>query len=164
MTEKKGKTPRCKSCGEWVDKSLNEFTKNYKGYYHSNCYEAIQIENQYRIELNEYISEIYNIEFPTGWMMKQIKEYKEKRNYTYKGMELTLRYMYEVERLNKLEASDAGLGMIPYYYEKTKKYYSNLETVSSAAKDFELNNEAEIIYMQPPVRKKNKRLLDMNSI
>lgn len=164
MTEKKGRLPKCKSCGEAIDKSLNDFTKNYKGYYHNSCYEEIQIENQFRTELNEYISEIYRVEFPTGWMLKQIKEYKEKRNYKYKGMELTLRFMYEVEKLNRLEASQAGLGMIPYYYEKAKDYYTKLETVSSAAKDFELNNEAEIIYMQPPVRKKKKKLLDINSI
>src|SRR5690606_26192640 len=130
VTENKGRMPKCKSCGEAVDKSLDDFTKNYKGYYHNSCYEVIQVENQFRTELTEYISEIYRVEFPTGWMLKQIKEYKEKRGYTYKGMELTLRYMYEVEKLNRLEAHEAGLGMIPYYYEKTKQYYTNLETVS----------------------------------
>lgn len=156
--------PKCKSCNEEINKELNDFTKNYKGYYHNDCYEAIQIENQYRIELNEYISELYRVEFPTGWMLKQIKEYREKRNYTYKGMELTLRYMYEVERLNRLEAHEAGLGMIPYYYEKTKKYYMNLENVTSAIKDYEVNNEAEILYMLPPDKKRKAKMIDITTI
>lgn len=156
------KMPNCKSCGEPVDKGLNNFTKNYKGYYHNECYEVIQLENQHRTELNEYISKLYNVEFPTGWMLKQIKEYKEKRNYKYKGMELTLRYMYEVERLNKLDAHQAGLGMIPYYYEKAKQYYVEMKSVASSAKDYVIDNEVETVYMKPPEKKKKKRLLDMD--
>lgn len=165
MATVKGKTPKCKWCGEWVDKSLNDFNKTSVGYYHNQCYETYQLNKQYREELNEYVAIIYSIEFPTGWMLKQIKEYVEKRNYTYKGMELTLRYIYEVENKYLRDASESGLGLIPYYYEKAKQYYSSLEEVSKYASNVEIDNESEIIYIQPSSNKKrNKKLIDMNSL
>lgn len=164
MTANKGKTPKCKWCGQWVDKSLNQFNKVSAGYYHSNCYHAFLQSKQDRQDLSDYVAQIYSIEFPTGWMLKQIKEYKEKRNYTYKGMELTLRYIYEIENKYLREASESGLGLIPYYYEKAKKYHMNIREVTKSASNAEINNEAEIIYLKPTKRKVNKKLIDMNSL
>ena len=164
MATTRGKTPKCKWCGEWVDKSLNDFNKNSTGYYHNNCYQAFELNKQHREELSEYVAKIYRIEFPTGWMLKQIKEYKEKRNYTYKGMELTLRFIYEIENKYLREASETGLGLIPYYYEKAKQYYTTMREVSRYANNVEINNQEEIIYIQPEKKKPNKRLIDMNSL
>lgn len=160
----KGKIPKCKWCNEWVDKSLNDFTKTNSGYYHNSCYEKFEINKQHMQELYSYICEIYKIKFPTGWMMKQIKEYKEKRNYTYKGMELTLRFIYEVENKYLLDASETGLGLIPYYYEKAKQYYINLQKIKKSVEKIEIHNEPEVIYLKPPTKKRKKKMIDIESL
>ena len=163
-TTKRGKTPKCKWCKEWVDKSLEEHTKVNTGYYHNHCYEQFELNKQHMKELNAYISKVYKVEFPTGWMLKQIKEYKEKRNYTYKGMELTLRFMYEVENKYLLDASQSGLGLIPYYYEKAKQYYINLYSVSQSIKEVEIDNDTEVIYSKPPTRKRTSKLINIEEL
>lgn len=160
----KGKTPKCKWCGEWVDKSLNDYSKTNVGYYHNQCYEQFELNKQHMSELNSYISKIYNVEFPTGWMLKQIKEYKDNRKYTYKGMELTLRFICEVENKYLREASDSGLGLIPYYYEKAKQYYINLYSVTKSAESVEIENKAEIVYLKPPDNKKKNKLINIESL
>lgn len=164
MTTKRGKTPRCKWCDEWVDKSLNDFVKGSAGYYHTQCHEAFELNKYYKKQLDEYIMQLYNISYPTGWMNKQIKEYKEKRSYTYAGMLLTLQYIYEIDQVNVLDASVSGLGLIPYYYEKAKKHYTTMQDVSESVRDAEINNESEIIYLKPIESKRNKKLIDMNSL
>lgn len=163
-TKPKGKTPKCKWCNEWVDKSLNDHTKTNVGYYHNPCYQQFELNKQHLKELHDYISKVYNVEFPTGWMLKQIKEYKTKRNYTYKGMELTLRFIYEVENKYLREASDSGLGLIPYFYEKAKQYYINLYSVTQSATNIEIDNTSEIIYLKPPTNKKKNKLINIDEL
>ncbi len=164
MAAQRGKTPKCKWCGEWVDKTLNQFNKTNNGYYHNNCYQAFLLNKQHYEELCEYVSKIYHISYPHGFMLKQIKEFKEKRGYTYKGMELTLRYMYEIENKYTLDASESGLGLIPFYYDKARKHYSNMREVSKHASDIEIDNKAKIIYLKPEKKEANKKLIDMNRL
>jgi hypothetical protein len=57
-------------------------------------------------------------------MLKQIKEYKEKRGYTYKGMTLALKYFFMVQTHS---ADIPTLGIIPYVYDQAKKYWRNIE-------------------------------------
>lgn len=160
----KGKTPKCKWCSEWVDKSLNDFEKTSGGYYHKECYEAFELQKTHLKELKDYISKIYKIEFPTGWMLKQIKEYKEKRNYTYKGMELTLKFMIENENMLLLDASKSGLGMIPYYYEKARKHYMGMNEIKDSLKDYTNNNISDIIYVETKKTKRKNNRIDIESI
>lgn len=125
-TAKKGKTPKCKHCGEWVDKSLNLHVYHSNRYYHQACYEIVHMQATHYKELIEYICNLYGIDAPTGWHIKQIQVFKDEYNYTYKGMELTLRFITEVEKKTMLDASEAGIGLIRFYYLKASKYYGNL--------------------------------------
>ena len=160
----KKNSPKCKLCGEQVDKDLLH-VKVSAGYYHEECYEKFELQKQHRKELSDYVSYIYKIDYPTGWMMKQIKEYKEERNYTYKGMELTLRYMYEVENLKILKASDSGLGLVPYYYEKAKQHYIEKQQAKKSMKDFNHVTEVETIYIEKPLTRTSKKvMIDISSI
>jgi len=159
MTEPKRRTPRCKACQEWVDKSLNQHTQKSTGYYHNECLIVIEREAQHYKDLIEYVVNLYRIKAPTGWMTKQIKEYKEQKHYTYVGMEYTLRYMYEVERVELLEAKDSGLGLIPFYYEKARYYYANMAEIKASMREIKVDNTPEIIYLdRPQVKRRNKKI------
>lgn len=165
MTNKpKGKAPKCKWCNKIIDRTNNNFIKTNKGYYHNDCYNQFELNKQHMNELYAYICEIYKIECPTGQMFKQIKEYKEKRNYTYKGMELTLRYICEVEKKQLRNAAESGLGLIPFYYEKAKQYYINLYSVQKSFKNIEINNKVEILYLNPPKTKRKNKLINIESL
>ena len=164
IQSKKGKTPKCKHCLQWVDKSLNEFIKNSKGYYHNECHEIVSLEAQRYKDLIEYIVNLYKVESPTGWMTRQIKEYKEKKNYTYIGMQYTLMFMYEVENVHLLEAKDSGLGLIPYYYEKAKHYYSNLQSVKDSIKDVKIDSTPQIIYVKPKEINNRKKKINIEDL
>ena len=62
MTEKpKAKTPKCKWCGEWVDKE-QEFEKASAGYYHPQCHQLFELNKLHKKELDDYIIKKHNLE------------------------------------------------------------------------------------------------------
>lgn len=115
---------KCQYCNKKFDKIEGNYEKVNTKYYHKECFIKWQQENQDRQELYDYIREIFHITFPTGLMLKQIKEYKEKRGYTYKGMTLALKYFFMVQTHS---ADIPTLGIIPYVYDQAKKYWRNIE-------------------------------------
>ena len=44
---------------------------------------------------------------------------------TYKGMALTLKYVFDIKKSDKSRAND-GIGIIPYRYEEAKAYYQRI--------------------------------------
>jgi len=158
MTTVKGKTPKCKHCKEWVDKSQNDFFKNSTGYYHNSCYQLISVEKQHYKELVDYIAYVYKIKAPTDWMFKQIKEFKDAQGFTYKGMEFTLRYLVEVEYKELLDPSEAGIGIIGFYYYKARKYYSDMEEVKESGRNKNIDLTEEIVYVKRPTHNKRKQI------
>ena len=82
------------------------------------CLDKFIKEQEDREELYKTIRELYKVSYPTGMMLKQIKEYKEINKYSYKGMTLTLRYC--VDELKLTFNPGMGVGIIPHQYEKAK--------------------------------------------
>ena len=68
-------------------------------------------------------------------MVKQIKDFKEQFHYSYKGMKTTLHYFYEIEHNDP--ADSMGVGIIPFVYEESKKFYIDRLAVKDSAKDYE---------------------------
>lgn len=117
---KKERKVKCPVCGFYNHKE--ETIYHQKRYYCKACYENKTKEaNNYK-SLIEYICNLYEINAPTGFMLTQIKNFKDEYNYTYKGMELTLDYFYNV-KTNNCPDVDKGLGIIPYVYEEAKKFF-----------------------------------------
>lgn len=113
-----GRLVKCPHCQTQVDK--DEAVTRSKRYYHQECLEALEMERQQRKELLDYICKLYKIDVPTGFILKQVKDFQEKYNYKLKGMELALRYFYET--LDK-PVDSQGIGIIPFVYEDAKKHY-----------------------------------------
>lgn len=128
-------------CGEKHEKEalVNHNGKNYC----QRCLEKKLREQQERQELYNYIKEIYNIDFPTGYMLKSIKQYKEQQGYKLKGMLLTLKYCKEVKRMTF--NPKMGLGIISYEYENAKRYWIEHNQKLKNHKDVEIVAEEIII-------------------
>ena len=114
-----GRLVKCQYCEDKVDKDVAYIYK--KRNYHEECFRKWEQEHQDYESLKKYICEIYRLDYVTGLMLKQIKNFKEENQYKYKGMELALRYFYETLG-NKAREGD-GIGIIPYVYEDAKKDY-----------------------------------------
>jgi len=128
---------KCPVCGTFNDK---EDTVYYnQKYYCKVCYENRKKEADDYKALIEYICELYNIDAPTGWILKQIKDFKEQFSYTYKGMKTTLDYFYRIKQENEPEEG-TGIGIIPFVYDEAKKFYYDKKLVKENMQNFILSD------------------------
>lgn len=94
-------------------------------------------------QLMDYLNELYNgnCNFPLvcAQVKKMKNEYKfEGHPFTDKGIELTLRYYYDILGNSVLENYD-GIGIVPYYYEKACNNY--VETMRISKQIEEMTDE-----------------------
>ena len=80
--------------------------------------DALEVDRQ---TLYSYIAKLFDMDFPNGWMMKQVKDFKERHGYTYKGMQMTLEYW--TETLGNSMHDAKGVGIIPYIYDEAKELF-----------------------------------------
>lgn len=105
---------------------------------HITCNDKIKRIEINRKDLLDYISLKYNMEFPTGFILKQVGEYHTKRGYSYKGMKMCMVYIIEVEKIPVKEGS--GIGLIPHFYERAKIYYKKIALAKSASDNVVIDN------------------------
>lgn len=150
---------KCPTCGALNEK---ENTTELSGRYY--CVECAKKKIEERENkktdwdlLFNYICEIYNIDKPTGMMFRQLKEYRgEPYNYTDGGMYATLKYIYEIEE--KEIKDGAGLGLIPYYYEKTKNHYLDMQRIEDSLENYKPENQKVINISSLNQKKEIKQL------
>lgn len=138
---------KCPECGTFNDKE-NAICHNSK-YYCKVCFENKQRESQDYKDLIAYICKLYQIDVPTGWMLKQIKDFKEQYKYTYRGMKTTLHYFYEIQEGNDV-ADSMGVGIIPFVYDEAKKFYIDKKAVKDSVLGCdleEIENKKKIIHI-----------------
>ena len=160
---------KCPECGMYNDKE-NTVYHNCR-YYCQVCYANKMSESQDYKNLIAYICELYQIEKPTGWMLKQIKDFKEKFNYTYKGIRTTLHYFYEIQEGNDISDSIV-VGIVPFVYDEAKKFYIDKKAVKESVMGCdleELQNKKHIINKhktsKPDENKyKNMALIDIEKL
>ena len=113
----------CKSCGKKLQPE-EKYTHASKTYC-KKCYEKIERESTEYKQLIEFICNNYKLDKPTGYILKQIKDFKTEYEYSYAAMTYTLWYCKEV--LNKSFIEKYGISLIKYYYDEAKNYYSQQE-------------------------------------
>lgn len=152
----------CPKCKEKVDPLAENAIDIENATLHRECYERTQREKKNRQDLLDYISLKYDIEFPTGYMLRQISDYYDKRGYSYKAMLATLRFIFEVEKVPVKEG--VGVGLIPFYFEKAKSYYSKLRTAGKSATNITINNKTVKIIAVAENKKRNRKSIDISSL
>ena len=93
--------------------------------YCTNCYTKIKKESEDYKELIDFICENFMLECPTGLILKQIKDYKEKFSYTYAGITYTLWYAKAI--LQKNFIMKYGIAIVKYHYEDACNFYLQQE-------------------------------------
>lgn len=86
-------------------------------------------------ELVDYICVLYDTSKPNMVALKQVKDFKEEHNYRYAGMELALKYFYELE--GNSTNNSHGVGIIPYVYEKAREHLIQKINIKNKAKGME---------------------------
>lgn len=153
--------PKCPECEYQVDKDTQRWVKHSAKTYHEHCFQQFEARKETRSELHGYICELYKIDFPNTYMLKQIKEFQlPPYKYTIKGMELALRWFHEV-RGNAPDAQ--GIGIVEYVYKDAREYYTQLSEVNQHNMNTEFDNTVETIYTTPPKQRKLK-LIDLEEI
>lgn len=104
--------------------------------YCKKCYDfKVKEREQYNV-LIKTICECFNIEKPTGLILKQIKDYKDKFNYIYSGMTYCLWYLKEI--LNSSFDVKYGIAIIKYQYENAKHYFESQQKINESVSHFEI--------------------------
>lgn len=152
--------PKCPECTKEVVKEETSTVKHSNKYYHGHCFKTLEQRKKDRLALFEYICELFRVPKPNGFMLKQIKEFTEEYNYTLKGIELALRYFHDIKG-NPVDSK--GIGIIPYIYDESKKYYINLSAIKESA-NIDFSNEAEIVHIANRPKRKRKNYIDIEGI
>lgn len=159
--------PTCPDCGiEITDKTI---AKKISGrWVCPECQILRQQIQEDRKELYKYVAKLFYIEHPTGMMMKQIKDFRNELDYTYKGMTLSLEYWNEI--LGNSMANAKGVGIIPYIYEDAKKFYIDKMKVAKSVKNMNepLTSNIKIYIHKTNINDENttlqNKLIDMDDL
>jgi hypothetical protein len=105
-------------------------------------------------KLDNYIMELYDIDYILPGIQKQKNKFITEYNFTYSGMLKSLVYWYEVKK-NPLNKEQMTLGIIPYIYKQSYDYYYSLWEAQQKNKDKKIEEyvpQEEEITIIPPKR------------
>lgn len=119
---------KCKDCGIELTKEQKHIYSNKT--YCEKCYTIKIYERESYNKLISSICQYFNIQVPTGLILKQIKDFKEQFQYTYDGMIYCLWYITQIKNIN-LEIK-YGITMIKYEYENSKEYFFQQESIKNS--------------------------------
>ena len=78
-------------------------------------------------------------------MMETYKDYDGK-SYTYSGIQYCLGYMKDIEEINLFdEMSNTVLALVPFNYDKSKKYFFQCQAIKKAVANFEFDDNIIVI-------------------
>lgn len=103
---------------KWPKSKLT--VKNGKNYCDKCLVEMIKEEDG-RATLYGIIKDVFQMPFPNGMMLRQIKEFRRVRTYEYEDIAKAILYAKYV--LHKDMTPKFGLGLIPYVIEDAKAFY-----------------------------------------
>lgn len=131
--KKPHKTNKCRICGGPIDREVDEWvmpSRNY--YYHTKCYtdwknnDSTDDEETWKGRIYDFIARDLKGTYEYHKCEAQRKRYIEKEKYTNKGIYFALKYFYEIEA-NPWENGHGGIGIVPYVYAKSTKYWTQRE-------------------------------------
>lgn len=152
----------CLYCKELIRKTDKDVIKfRVSCYAHKTCKQKEDARPKTDEEkLHLYIIDLFNVDAVPLRIKKQITQYIQEYNYTYSGILGTLKYCYEIKKMN-LEKANGGIGIVPYLYSEAKNYYTKLNTLQNKNKDIKKIEKVKIteIRIKAPKRVERKRKL-----
>ena len=80
---------------------------------------------------------------------RQITDYKKQYGFTYSGMLKALTWWFDVKK-NSLEATNGGIGILPYIYNDAKTYYYGLYMAQLSNQNKAIHTRIEEVEIAPP--------------
>ena len=157
---------KCIYCGVIFDRDKLPFIQvSQRRYAHQECSlteeQKKSKEEQDKIDLDNYIMQLFKIDYVDARIRKQIKQYREEYNYTYSGIRKALVYFYEVKQ-NPVEKSNDGIGIVPWVYKQAFNYYYAIWLAQQKNTNKTVENyipkETEIIIPRPKPKPHKKHL------
>ena len=153
----------CLYCGEKFNRDEIECVKVGRRYAHVKCAEEHEInmtqeERDYQ-SLQDYCKELFGEDYNYIATKKLIEKYKKEYDYTYSGIEKSLRYFYEIKG-NSVEKANGSIGIVPFQYQIARDYFYNLYLAQEKNKDYVRgeNPIREVNIASPRQRIKIKKL------
>lgn len=142
------------NCGQKYPKEqlIQYKSKNYC----NDCYKKKKIDDEGRHTLHEVISKVYEIPYPTGQMLRQMKTFREERNYSYENQAKALLYGKFI--LKKVMKSSYGLGLIPYIIDDAVRYYDEQVAKAKSMEGKKVQHESKIVKKKTVVFEKDEKL------
>lgn len=156
----------CPYCTKKFDRDKIPFVMvSSRRYAHLECAEAQEAqkneEEKDKEKLEEYIKQLLKIDYIDARIRKQIKQYIEEYNYSYKGIHKSLVYFYEIKG-GDIEKANGGIGIVPYIYTKARDYYYALWLAQQQNEnkqiDLYIPNIKEYVIARPQREVKERRL------
>lgn len=110
------------------------------------------------IKLEEYIIQLFKVEYVPPRIKKQIKQFHEEYNYTYSGIRKSLIYFFEIQG-NSVEKYGATIGIVPWVHDQAKQYFYMLFLAKKANENLKKEQiQMKIVEYQipQPIQKKKK--------
>jgi hypothetical protein len=153
---------KCLYCGQYFDANSEPTVQvRTNRYAHKKCADnQIEIDKE-RIDLEDYIKQLFQSDKVPSKVQKQINSYVKDYNFTYTGMLKALVYHFEIQH-GDISKSNGGIGIVPYVYDQAKQYYYTLWMAQqqNIHKDItEYIPKVEEYKIQQPTPKKLKRKL-----
>lgn len=157
---------KCKICGQAFDTNKEDWVKvSSTRYAHKACAqcpeEHLTPEEADKLELENYLLELFKIKYVEPQMKRMIKKYLEQENFTYSGIKKALIYFYEIQG-NPVDDKGKSLGIIPYVYEESKRYFYTLWQAQQSNIDKDISQytpKVKEIVIPIPEGKERKRKL-----
>lgn len=133
-------------------------------YAHASCAKDPPPKSQEEIDkeaLDNYIMQLFNEEFVSVKIKRQITQYQTEYKYSYSGIHKALIYAFEIKHMD-LSKSNNGIGIVPYVYKDAYNYYFSLWEAQqkNENKDMSVYVPKEVVvHIKPPQREIKKRKL-----
>ena len=159
---------KCPACSLFFDRDIMPYVHHKNRYYHEDCYNKnLSLEQKQLVEkaeLEKYICELFNIKEITPRIMKQMNDYVKINGFTYKGIQLTLYYFFELKG-NPLSKSNGAIGIVPFVYSDAKEFFQKKAQAEETNKKIitKLNNillEYKTVKIKPPSLRQEQKEKD----
>lgn len=151
---------KCKGC----DKELHtdERYKYSNKTYCKKCYDFKIAEKQSYDNLISWICTYFGENKPNGLILKQIKEYKDKFDYTYSGIHYCLWYLVEIKnvRIDK----KYGIALVKFEYENSKTYFEQQQNIKNSIVKPVENEIIKKVKLKSNNKIKSKFLLNLDDL
>jgi hypothetical protein len=164
---------KCYFCGERFDLNSEQGIKvNERRYGHLSCcpkedihkYKLVEMDSpvdpNYR-KITDFIKELIGDHANWPLLAKQLKNMREKNNFTYSGILGTLQYLYVIKN-TKIPNNYNVLGLVPYNYKNAKEYYQSIKKIEEQTEVLKTTKEEiKEIEIPIPIKSKKKKLFKL---